>query len=186
MSRFKIEETGLKGLRSIIRRRLGDDRGFLSRIFCSEELANAGWMKPIAQINYTQTSTCGTVRGLHFQNAPHSEMKLVTCIRGEVWDVAVDIRDGSPTFLQWHAERLSGENGRALLIPDGFAHGFQTLTDHVEMLYFHSNSYVAESEGGLHPQDNRLGITWPRAITMLSSRDAAHPPIDHKFTGVVL
>ena len=107
---------------------MGDARGFLSRLFCAEELRAAGWTGPIAQINHTHTARKGTVRGMHFQYPPHAEMKLVSCLRGEVWDVAVDIRAGSQTFLRWHAEILSADNGRALLIPQGFAHGFQALT----------------------------------------------------------
>jgi dTDP-4-dehydrorhamnose 3,5-epimerase len=111
-------------------------------------------------------------------------MKLVSCLRGEVWDVAVDLREGSPTFLQWHAERLSADNGVALLIPEGFAHGFQTLGDDVEMLYCHSAAYTSAAEGGLHPQDPRLGIAWPVAVTELSARDAGHPAITEEFKGV--
>jgi dTDP-4-dehydrorhamnose 3,5-epimerase len=95
----------------------GDSRGYLVRLFCAEELAGAGWARPVAQVNHTYTTGRGAVRGMHFQHPPHAEMKLVACIRGEVWDVAVDIRAGSPTFLQWHAERMSAENGVALLIP---------------------------------------------------------------------
>lgn len=184
MSRFTVTDLPLAGLKRVERQRLGDSRGFLSRLFCAEELAEAGWIKPIAQINHTYTARQGTVRGMHFQRPPHAEMKLVSCIRGEVWDVAVDLRAGSPTFLQWHSERLSAENGCALLIPEGFAHGFQTLTDDVELLYCHSEAYAAEAEGGLNPADPRLGINWPLAITEVSARDAGHPPITSDFEGI--
>ena len=119
MSRFTISDLSLAGLKLITRQRLGDSRGFLSRLFCAEELAAAGWVKPVAQINHTYTAIRGTLRGMHFQRPPHAEMKLVSCLRGEVWDVAVDVRPGSPTFLCWHAERLSANNGQALLIPEG-------------------------------------------------------------------
>ena len=149
MSRFILTDLPLHGLKLVERQRLGDARGFLSRLFCAEELAIAGWIKPVAQVNHTFTARRGTVRGMHFQRPPHAEMKLVSCIRGEVWDVAVDVRAGSPTFMRWHAERLSADNGRALLIPEGFAHGFQTLTDGVELLYCHSAAYAAEAEAGL-------------------------------------
>ena len=132
MSRFTIEHLPLQGLQRVTRQRLGDARGFLARLYCAEELARAGWRQPIAQINHTATAARGTVRGMHFQRPPHAEMKLVSCIRGEAWDVAVDLRADSETFLHWHAERLSAENGHALLIPEGFAHGFQTLSDDVE------------------------------------------------------
>jgi dTDP-4-dehydrorhamnose 3,5-epimerase len=155
-------------------------------LFCAEELSVAGWKKPIAQINHTRTSRRGTVRGMHFQRAPHSEMKLVSCIRGSVWDVAVDLRKGSATFLQWHAEELSAENGRAMLIPEGFAHGFQSLTDDVELLYCHSAPYHAEAEDGLNPADPELAIAWPLEITELSGRDTQHPMIGQTFAGLAL
>lgn len=176
----------LGGLKRVERRKLGDHRGFLARLFCSDDLAEAGWLKPIAQINHTCTIQQGTVRGMHYQHPPYAEMKLVSCIRGEVWDVVVDLRAGSPTFLKWHGERLSAENGRALLIPEGFAHGFQALTDGAELLYCHSSTYAAEAEGGLNPRDPRLGISWPRAIGEISERDAAHAPITQDFEGVVI
>ena len=184
MSRFTVTDLPLAGLKRVQRQRLGDNRGFLARLFCAEELAAAGWTQPIAQINHTFTAKQGTVRGMHFQRPPHAEMKLVSCIRGEVWDVAVDLRVGSPTFLHWHAERLSVENGCALLIPEGFAHGFQALTDDVELLYCHSAAYAAQAEGGLNPTDPRLGIRWPLTITELSARDAGHSLITSDFEGV--
>lgn len=111
-------------------------------------------------------------------------MKLVTCLRGEVFDVAVDLRRGSPTFLQWHGERLSSENNRALLIPEGFAHGFQALTDAVELLYCHSTPYQPHAEAGLHPNDPRLSIAWPQEIADLSPRDGGHPVLTPDFRGV--
>ena len=184
MKRFETQELPLGSLRLLTRLRLGDSRGFLSRLFCAEELGAAGWKGNIAQVNHTFTARAGTVRGLHYQRPPHTEIKLVTCIRGEVWDVAVDLRSGSPTFLQWHAERLSGENGRCMLIPEGFAHGFQTLTDDVEMLYCHSAAYVAEAEAGLNPRDPELAIEWPLPIAELSTRDAQHPMLNAEFAGV--
>lgn len=184
MSRFTVTDLPLAGLKYVQRQRLGDNRGFLARLFCTEELVSAGWTQPIAQINHTFTAKQGTVRGMHFQRPPHAEMKLVSCIRGEVWDVAVDLRVGSPTYLHWHAERLSAQNGCALLIPEGFAHGFQALTDDVELLYCHSAAYAAQAEGGLNPNDPRLGIAWPLAIAELSARDAGHALITSDFEGV--
>ena len=186
MNRFAVSDLPLEGLKLIERQRIGDSRGFLSRLFCAEELAAAGWVKPIVQINHTHTSLLGTVRGMHFQRPPHAEMKLVNCIRGEVWDVAVDLRTDSPTLLHWHAERLSADSGRALLIPEGFAHGFQALTDDVELLYCHSAAYNSSADAGLNPLDARLAITWPLAISELSARDAAHPLIETGFEGVRL
>ncbi|MDM7947594.1 MAG: dTDP-4-dehydrorhamnose 3,5-epimerase [Oceanibaculum nanhaiense] len=186
MGRFTVHDLPLAGLKLVERQRLGDHRGFLARLFCAEELAEAGWLSPIAQINHTMTAHKGTVRGLHFQHPPQAERKLVSCIRGEVWDVAVDLRADSPSFLAWHAERLSAENGRALLIPEGFAHGFQALTDEAELLYCHSAAYAPGAEAGLNPVDPVLAIAWPLEIAEMSERDRAHPLIGTGFVGVRL
>lgn len=186
MSRFTVITLPLSGLKRIDRQRLGDSRGYLSRLFCAQELASAGWYKPIAQINHTYTAQRGTLRGMHYQRPPHAEMKLVSCIQGEVWDLAIDLRAASPTFLQWHAELLTADNNRALLIPEGFAHGFQTLTDDVQLLYCHSSAHNPEAEGTLNAQDPRLAIKWPIAITQISIRDTNHKLIDAKFEGLSL
>lgn len=171
MNRFRINDLRIPGLKLIQRTLIGDQRGFLCRLFCAEELALAGWTKPIAQINHTLTAKQGTVRGMHFQHPPHAEMKLVSCLRGKVFDVAVDIRPDSPTYLHWHAEELSADNHKALLIPEGFAHGFQALTNNVELLYCHSAPYVPEAEGGLNALDPKLAIAWPLEISEMSERD---------------
>jgi dTDP-4-dehydrorhamnose 3,5-epimerase len=165
---------------------LGDARGFLARLFCAEELAPLGWYGPIAQINHTYTERQGTVRGMHYQNPPHSEMKLVTCLRGQVWDVAVDLRIDSPTYLQWHAQLLSAENHCSYLIPAGFAHGFQALTNGVELLYCHSMPYTPSADAGVHALDPHLAIAWPQPITCMSERDRSHRQIDTTFKGVQL
>jgi dTDP-4-dehydrorhamnose 3,5-epimerase len=184
MKRFIISQTPLAGLIMLTRQRLLDDRGFLARLFCAEEFAAIGWNKAIAQINHTHTAHQGTVRGLHFQNPPHAEMKLVSCLCGAIWDVAVDIRANSPTFLHWYGVDLSAENCRALLIPEGFAHGFQALSDAAELLYCHSTAYAAGAEGGLHPQDPVLKINWPLPVTHISQRDMSHTFLTQGFTGV--
>jgi dTDP-4-dehydrorhamnose 3,5-epimerase len=186
LKRLSITDLPLAGLKRIERQRLGDARGFLSRIFCAEELLAAGWDRPVVQINHSYTARRGVVRGMHYQRPPHAEMKLVSCIRGEVWDVGVDIRAGSKTFLQWHGERLSADSGRALLIPEGFAHGFQALTDDAELLYCHSAAYNAAAEAGLNPTDARLAISWPLQTTELSARDSQQPLLNERFAGVVL
>lgn len=186
MNRFTIFETPLTGLIVVERQRLTDARGFLARMFCAEEFAAIGWNTPLAQINYTSTIRKGSIRGMHFQYPPHSEMKLVSCLHGEVWDVAVDIRSGSPTFLHWHGVYLSADNCQALMMPEGFAHGFQTLTNDVELLYCHSAVYSAGTEGGLNPQDPDLGIIWPLSVTEMSDRDMLHPLIHNGFEGVRL
>jgi dTDP-4-dehydrorhamnose 3,5-epimerase len=182
--RFEFGETGIEGLKIVTRISIGDERGSLARLFCSDELALAGWRGPVAQVNHTVTRQAGAIRGMHFQYPPAAEFKLVSVVRGEVYDVAVDLRKGSDTFLCWHGEHLSAANRRALLIPEGFAHGFQTLTDDCELLYLHSNAYVAESEGGLNALDPRVGIDWPQPITIRSARDSSHPYIAAHFDGI--
>ena len=186
MNRLTIPDLPLAGLKRVERQRLGDERGFFARLFCADELRVAGWCDPIVQVNHTMTARKGTVRGMHFQQPPHAEIKLVSCIRGEVFDVAVDLRRSSPTFLQWHAEPLSADNNRALLIPQGFAHGFQALSDDAELIYCHSAAYDAASEGGLNPRDQKLAIGWPLPIADMSARDAAAPMLDAAFVGVTL
>jgi dTDP-4-dehydrorhamnose 3,5-epimerase len=186
MSRFRIIDTPIEGLKIVEHIQHSDERGFLARLFCADELAMAGWHKPIAQINRTLTRRPGAVRGLHFQFPPHAEMKLVGCIRGEVWDVAVDLRQGSPTFLKWFGAELSADNGRALFIPEGFAHGFQTLADDSELLYFHSCAYHPASESGVHPEDPRPAIVWPRAITEMSARDRGQEMLSPGFEGIAV
>lgn len=184
MSSFTVENTPIAGLKLVEIRQIADDRGSLARLFCRDELAAFGWSKPVAQVNHTVTLLRGTVRGMHFQYPPHAEMKLVSCLRGEVFDVAVDIREGSRTFLKWYGIRLSAENRRALLIPEGFAHGFQALADNAELLYCHSAPYRRDAEGGLNPRDPGIGIQWMESITVMSEKDASHPFTNHTFPGV--
>ena len=181
-----IKNLPLSGLKLIKRQLLGDSRGFFSRLFCLDELALAGWHKPVVQINHTCTSHRGTLRGLHYQELPYSEMKLVTCIRGEVWDVAVDLRADSASFLKWHGQILSAENCNAMLIPEGFAHGFQSLSDDVELLYLHTERYCPQAEAGLRFDDEILNVKWPLAVTEISKRDQSHKFLTPKFRGVQL
>ena len=186
MSRFTVTDLPLAGLKYIERQTMGDQRGFLSRIFCTDELKECGWHNPIAQINHTFTAKKGTVRGLHYQRPPHAEMKLVSCIKGEVWDVAVDLRVDSPTFLHWHAEYLSAHNGGAMLIPEGFAHGFQSITDDVELLYCHSAPYESSAEAGINVLDPHLAIDWPLPISECSTRDQDFSLLNKNDFGVTI
>ena len=186
MSRLRCTPLPLAGLHLVERQPLVDARGFFERLYCAAELAACGWTQPIAQINRSCTRRPGSVRGLHWQQPPHAEMKLVSCLRGEVWDVAVDLRVGSPTFLQWHAERLSPDNACALLIPPGFAHGFQALTHDVELLYLHSAAYAPGAEAGLNPLDPRLALPWPLPVGEMSERDRSHALLTASFEGVHL
>lgn len=175
--RFDIHPTSLEGALIVERKPIADIRGLFERLFCREELMDVFGSRPIAQINRSRTMFRGCVRGMHFQRPPFSECKLVTCLRGEVFDVAVDLRKNSPTYLRWHAEILSESNHRSFLIPEGFAHGFQTLSENCEMLYLHSAPFVPEAEGGIHPGDPALSIAWPEEITEISPRDTLHPLI---------
>jgi dTDP-4-dehydrorhamnose 3,5-epimerase len=184
--RLRISETPLPGLKLIERRVMGDARGYLERLFCANELQSLIGARSIVQINHTLTARRGAVRGMHFQHPPHAEIKFVTCLRGEVFDVAVDLRRDSSTRLRWHAELLSAGNHRTLLVPEGFAHGFQTLTEDCELLYFHTSAYDEQAEAGLNANDPMLDILWPLPIAELSNRDASHPMITAAFSGVSL
>jgi dTDP-4-dehydrorhamnose 3,5-epimerase len=184
--RFRVHMTPLAELRLLERRQMSDLRGFLERLFCAEELRGVGFTEPIAQVTRTVTSRAGALRGLHFQRPPHSEIKLVSCLRGEIFDVAVDLRPESPTFLRWHGEILSDQNHRSLLIPKGFAHGFQTLCPDCELLYCLSAAHAPAAEDGIHARDERLAIAWPRDILELSERDAGLPRIGASFRGLSL
>lgn len=183
-ARFETMPGPFAGLLLLQRKPLTDVRGYFERLYCMDELGGIFSGRPIVQINHTHTLRRGTVRGMHFQHPPASEAKVVSCLRGQVFDVAVDLRRDSLTFLRWHAEVLSADNHRSLFIPEGFAHGFQTLEDDCEMLYFHTAAYAREAEGGLHPLDPKLDISWPLPPSMLSERDSGFPMLDAKFTGI--
>lgn len=182
--RIVARDLPLPGLKCLERIPIEDARGSLQRLYCADFLAGIGVVKTLAQINLTRTNRRGTVRGMHFQQQPHMEAKIVTCLRGEVFDVAVDLRKGSPTFLEWHGEILAPGLRNSLVIPEGFAHGFQALGDDCEMLYLHTAAYCAEAEGGVRPLDPMLGISWPLDVTEISDRDACHPLLPESFEGI--
>lgn len=186
MTQFDYFDTLLAGLKIVQRKPLEDSRGFLSRFYCAAEFKACGFNKPISQVNHTLTRQKGAVRGLHYQQPPHAEIKLVSCLKGEIFDVAVDLRKNSPTFLNWHGEVLSESNRRSLLIPEGFAHGFQTLTEDCELIYIHTMPYVKEAEGALNVIDPRVGIKWPLETTDISERDRLHAMIKIDFEGIVV
>jgi dTDP-4-dehydrorhamnose 3,5-epimerase len=185
-SRFDIVATPLAGLQLVRRLPIRDERGWLERLYCADEFAGLMSGAAIAQINRTLTAKQGSVRGMHFQRPPHAEAKLVSCLKGAVFDVAVDVRQGSPTFLHWHGEHLSAENHHSLLIPPGFAHGFQTLVPDCELLYLHTARYAPKAEAALNASDPRLAIAWPQPIGAQSPRDATHPLLSNDFQGVAL
>lgn len=186
MNRFVLHQTPLHGLQIIERYPIGDSRGFLERLFCQEILAPALQGKAIRQINRTFTQKQGTVRGLHFQYPPYAETKIVTCLKGRVWDVVVDLRRGSPTFLQHHAVLLADNNHQSYLIPEGFAHSFQTITPDCEMLYFHTADYNVEAEGTLNACDPSLAINWPEPIRERSERDRSQSILIGDFYGIAI
>ncbi|PWB33556.1 dTDP-4-dehydrorhamnose 3,5-epimerase [Pseudomonas sp. SDI] len=184
MSDLHLHPLALDGLFSVEHKAHGDARGRFARLFCEGSLGALGAPFHVRQINHSHTVGEGSVRGLHYQLGAQPEAKLITCLRGDVWDVAVDLRAGSPTFLHWHAEHLRAGDGRSLLIPAGFAHGFQVLSAEAELLYLHSADYAPGVEAGLSVHDPRLAIRWPLAVKNLSARDAGHPWLDPHFTGV--
>jgi dTDP-4-dehydrorhamnose 3,5-epimerase len=161
-----------------------DERGSFVRLFCDQELAEIFGDRKVTQINQSITRSVGAIRGLHFQTAPYAEMKLVRCLEGRVWDVAVDLRKDSPTFLQWHAEELSPIDMKMMVIPEGFAHGFQTLEPNSRLLYLHTASYAPSAEGGVRFDDPMVDIAWPRDPVDFSNRDASHPLLKSGFEGI--
>lgn len=181
---FEISGTPFQNLYVLKRKTVQDKRGFFTKLYSETELGSLLSGKQIMQINLSRSLWKGTVRGMHFQEQRFADCKIVQCIKGKVIDVAVDLRSTSPNFLKWHAEELSETNGKALLIPEGFAHGFQTLCDHCEMLYFHTAPYKPESEGGLNPLDPKLQINWPLEVTTISQRDSSFPLINSVFPRV--
>lgn len=184
--RFEISETPLGGVHLLQRTVNADDRGWLERMYCTEDLAELLAGRAIVQVNRTLTRARGSVRGMHYQVQPSAEAKIVSCLRGTAFDVAVDLRRGSPTFLAWHGETLSADNRRSLFIPEGVAHGFQALADDCELLYFHTAAHDPAAERGVHPQDPRVAIAWPLAIEHLSQRDATHALLGSDFDGIVV
>lgn len=183
---MNITKTSLPGLAVVDTSSFSDNRGAFTRLFCTHELREIFGERNIVQINHSRTNAKGAIRGLHFQHPPHAEMKLIRCIRGRVWDVAVDLRAGSSTFMHWHAVELSADNVRMIVIPEGFAHGFQVMEEKSELIYLHTESYAPSSEAGLNPFDEAIAINWPIAVTDISERDKAHPLITSNFSGIVV
>lgn len=154
--------------------RLEDERGFFARTFCQREFTARGMSPAVSQCNLSWNRKRGTLRGLHFQAAPHPEAKVVRCVRGAIWDVIVDLRPDSPTHLHWHAVELTAENRLALYVPEDFAHGFQTLADDTEVLYQMSESYYPDLARGLRWNDPKLAIPWPLPSPIMSERDKSY------------
>jgi dTDP-4-dehydrorhamnose 3,5-epimerase len=169
--------TGISGVTVVGLEPHVDERGLFARVWCAEELAGAGLTDEIAQCSISRNPRAGTLRGLHYQRAPHEEAKLVRCTRGAIFDVAVDVRDASPTRGRWFGVELSAENGCALFVPEGCAHGFQTLVDDTDVLYFISRPYAPDAGAGIRWDDGALAIAWPDTESRtISDRDLAWPP----------
>ena len=154
-----------------------DHRGLFARFFCTRELGRLFGERQIVNVNLSRTLQTGAIRGMHFQYPPHQEMKLVRCLRGAVFDVLIDLRPDSPTFLKWHGEVISAANMKMLCLPEGFAHGFQVLEPYSEVLYLHTAFYAPDAQGGLRYDDPAVGIEWPLKVTEISQKDASHPPL---------
>lgn len=183
---MKIRKSPLEGVLIIESTPFRDHRGFFTRLYCENELAAILGNRKIVQINLSSTCLAGALRGLHFQVPPQAEMKLVRCLKGRVWDVVVDLRQSSDTFLQWHAEEITSANNIMVIIPEGCAHGFQVLEPGSELLYLHTNFYNPEYEAGIPYNDPMLNIPWPVAITDISKRDSFHPALKPDFKGIAV
>lgn len=169
-----FEKTSLEGLFVVKPNIFTDERGFFSRTFCKKEFAEIGFEKDFVQFNHSFNSKKGTLRGMHFQVAPFTETKLIRCVEGRVWDVVVDFRKDSKTYLQYFGIELSKQNMYSVLIPDGFAHGFVTLEDNSSLIYHHTEYYTPNVESGILYSDPSIGIKWPVSITVISQKDTSY------------
>ncbi|UTW61765.1 dTDP-4-dehydrorhamnose 3,5-epimerase [bacterium SCSIO 12741] len=181
---MQFTETQIKGVFEIAPRVLEDDRGGFFRLYCADELKKVGIHRPVVQTNISINNKKGVLRGMHFQNLPSQEDKLVTCIQGAAFDVVVDLRKNSPTFLQWTSIELSAENKTVVCIPAGCAHGFITREDDTRLLYHHTDFYTPSCEGAFRYDDPQVGIEWPFEPIIISERDLSHKFLDKNFNGL--
>ena len=181
---MKPSTTPLQGLYEIRGESVADARGRFTRLFCEQDFLAIRPGLHFSQINLSETRQQGTVRGMHYQTRPAAEAKLIRCLRGRVFDVAVDLRAGSPTFLHWHGVELAAGNDLAVFIPEGFAHGFQALTDDIELLYPHTAPWSPACEAGIRHDDPRVAVAWPLPVALISDKDRGYPLIDKSFSGV--
>lgn len=172
---MRFQTTNLRDAWLIDLEQVGDSRGFFARTFCVQEFASNGLEISYPQHSISFSSRVGTVRGMHYQREPHSEVKLVRCLKGAIWDVIIDIRPGSPTYRRWQGFELSDTNRRQLYIPRGFAHGFQTLSDDAEVSYLISEIYVPEAASGIRHDDPSFSIAWPLPVSAISEKDSRWP-----------
>ena len=183
---MRFKETPLKGAYIIELEPHRDTRGTFVRLYSKDEFSGINHNKEFVQINYSITNQKGTVRGMHYQIAPSAETKLIGCVNGKVFDVIVDIRKKSSTFLKWFAVELSKQGMTMIYIPEGFAHGFQTLENNSELIYHHTAYYRPENERTLRYDDKRINIAWPIHITEISDKDLQAKALDRDFTGIDL
>ena len=183
---MKFIETPLKGSYLIELDPFRDERGLFARAFCKNEFSEINHSKEFVQINHSVTVQKGTIRGLHYQVPPSCEIKLVRCVRGKVFDVIVDIRRGSLTFLNYFGIELSEQNMKMIYVPEGFAHGFQTLAPNSQLIYHHSNYYTPEDERGMRYSDPFIGIKWPLQPSVVSQKDKNYDLLNKQFGGITL
>ncbi|MDZ4795735.1 MAG: dTDP-4-dehydrorhamnose 3,5-epimerase [Bacteroidota bacterium] len=176
--------TSLAGSYTIDLEPRSDERGWFARYYCKDEFQKIGHTKEWVQMNHSVTHKKASIRGMHFQVHPYKEIKLLRCTAGSVYDVIIDLRKGSATFLQWTGVELSAANKKMLYIPEGFAHGFQCLEDDCELIYHHSEFYQPAAESGIRYNDPLINIKWPLPLTVISPRDAQHAYLDEQFKGI--
>ena len=179
-----FKKTNIDGVYNISIEKIEDNRGFFARTWDSEEFKNHDLVSNFVQSSISFNKKKGTIRGMHFQLPPHGETKIVNCFRGKIFDVLIDLRKNSPTFKKWESYELSSENYNMLYIPQGIAHGFQTLESGSELLYLHTEYYTPNAEGGLAYNDPLLKISWPLPVAEISERDLKHPLLTKQFSGI--
>jgi dTDP-4-dehydrorhamnose 3,5-epimerase len=179
-----FKETPLKGAFLIELNPFTDNRGLFVRTFCKKEFESIGHHQEFVQFNHSITNRKGSIRGMHYQLPPFSEIKLIRCIRGSVYDVIIDIRENSPTFLNYYSVELSEHNMLSLYIPKGFAHGFQTLEDNSQLIYHHTAYYTPGHEAGIRYNDPAIGLKWPLSASVITERDMNHPLLNNSFKGI--
>jgi len=170
-----IEKTPLEGLYLLKPNILKDERGLFTRTFCNKELVEVGFKNSFVQFNHSFNIKKGTIRGMHYQLAPFTETKLIRCVEGRVWDVSIDLRKNSETYLQYFSVELNRENMFSILIPDGFAHGFQTLEDNTSLIYHHTEYFTPDFDSGILYNDPAVEIKWPLPLTIISQKDKSYP-----------
>jgi dTDP-4-dehydrorhamnose 3,5-epimerase len=181
---MRFKKTKIKDLYIAKLESKNDSRGFFTRSYCKKELEKTGIIKSIKQANHSMTSKVGSIRGMHYQNPPYAENKIIRCIAGEIFDVVIDLRKNSETFLQWHGEYLKSNDFKMMIVPEGFAHGFQVIKENSEIIYLSTESYNPKAESGILFNDKSINIKWPLKVTDISKRDMKFNAISKNFRGI--